>query len=328
MIIWYIKKGGNTSMLKQFSKKGLSLVFVSILILGVLAGCGNKTDNATNNASTSPSASMAASKAPVATATPAASSTTENISGTVTASGSTALQPLVAKAAELFMKDNSKVTINVTGGGSGVGVKNVHDGVSNIGNSDVEAAADLKDGLVDHIVTIAPFALIVNQDVTAADLTLQQAADIFMGKVTNWKDVGGKDEKIVVVHRPDSSGSKKLVKKIVLKNQEFTKEGLTQDTSKAVATTVGTTAGSIGYVDVPYLTPEYKVNALKIGGVAYSGDAIKSGTYPLFGTEHMYTKGEATGATKAFLDYMVSKAFTDNPEVLKLGFLSPDLLKK
>jgi phosphate transport system substrate-binding protein len=306
-------------MLKQMSKKGFSLVIVTILILGVLAGCGKNKDNPAG--STSPAASATA-----APTTPAPAK--EELTGTITASGSTALQPLVQKAAEYFMKDNAKLTIAVTGGGSGTGVKNVHDGVSNIGNSDVEAAADLKDGLVDHIVTIAPFALIVNQSVTVADLTLQQAADIFMGKVTNWKEVGGKDEKIVVIHRPDSSGSKKLVKKIVLNGQEFTKDGVTQDTSKAVATTVGTTSGAIGYVDVPYLTPEYKVTALKIGGVAYSADTIKAGTYKLFGMEHMYTKGEATGATKAFLDYMVSKTFTENPDVLKLGFLSPDLVKK
>jgi phosphate transport system substrate-binding protein len=306
-------------MLKQISKKGFSFAIIAILIVGVLAGCGKKTDNAADTSSSpSPAESTQSSTAPA----------TEEITGTITASGSTALQPLVAKAAEYFMQKHGKVTVNVTGGGSGTGVKNVHDGVSDIGNSDVEAAADLKEGLVDHIVTIAPFALIVNQNVGVEDLTLQQAADIFLGTTTNWKQVGGKDLKIVVVHRPESSGSRKLVKKIVLSNKDFTKEGVTQDTSKAVATTVGKTDGAIGYVDVPYLAPEYKVNALKIGGVAYSSDSIKAGTYPLYGMEHMYTKGEATGATKAFLDYIVSKEFLENPDVVKLGFLPADLLKK
>jgi phosphate transport system substrate-binding protein len=302
-------------MLKQISKKSFSLAIVAILIVGVLAGCGKKTDNATGS---SPAESMPASTAPAS----------GNLTGKITASGSTALQPLVAKAAEYFMGTNKDLTINVTGGGSGTGVKNVHDGVSDIGNSDVEAAAELKEGLVDHIVTIAPFALIVNQGVGVEDLTLKQAADIFLGTTTNWSQVGGKDLKIVVVHRPDSSGSRKLVKKIVLEGKDFTKEGITQDTSKAVATAVGTTAGAIGYVDVPYLAPEYKVNALKIGGVAYSSDAIKAGTYKLFGMEHMYTKGEATGATKAFLDYIISKEFSENPDVVKLGFLPADLLSK
>jgi phosphate transport system substrate-binding protein len=306
-------------MLKQISKKGFSFTIIAILILGVLAGCGKKTDDATgSSASASPSGSMQDSTAPAS----------GNLTGKITASGSTALQPLVAKAAAYFMDKNKDLTINVTGGGSGTGVKNVHDGVSDIGNSDVEAAAELKDGLVDHIVSIAPFALIVNQGVGVTDLTMQQAADIFLGTTTNWSQVGGKDLKIVVVHRPDSSGSRKLVKQIVLEGKDFTKEGVTQDSSKTVATAVGTTVGAIGYVDVPYLAPEYKVNALKIGGVAYSSDTIKDGTYKLFGMEHMYTKGEATGATKAFLDFMVSKEFSENPDVVKLGFLPADLLTK
>jgi phosphate transport system substrate-binding protein len=295
-------------MSKQFLAKGFSLTIVAILIMGVLAGCGKKTEDTTDPAGTT--------------------AAVDDLKGTITASGSTALQPLVAKAAEYFMAEHVNVTVQVNGGGSGTGVKNVHDGVSDIGNSDVEAAADLSDGLVDHIVTIAPFALIVNQGVGVEDLTLKQAADIFMGTTTNWSEVGGKDLKIVVVHRPDSSGSRKLVKKIVLADKDFTKEGVTQDTSKAVATVVGTTEGAIGYVDVPYLAPEYKVNALKIGGIAYSSTTIQDGSYPLFGMEHMYTKGEAADVTKAFLDYIVSKDFTDKADVLALGFLSPDLLKK
>ncbi|QGQ97585.1 phosphate ABC transporter substrate-binding protein [Paenibacillus psychroresistens] len=314
-------------MSKQFFRKGFSLAIVAILIVGVLAGCGKKTEDATDSTtSIAPSTEATTSAAP--TETEAANAGGEEITGTITASGSTALQPLVQRAAEYFMKDHDKLTINVTGGGSGTGVKNVHDGVSDIGNSDVEAAAELKDGLVDHIVTIAPFALIVNQGVGVEDLTLAQATDIFTGVTTNWSQVGGKDLKIVLVHRQESSGSRKLVKKIVLGDKDFTKEGLTQDSSKLVATTVGTTDGAIGYVDVPYLAPTYKVNALKIGGVAYSSDTIKDGTYPLFGLEHMYTKGEATGATKAFLEYMISKEFTEKEDVLALGFLSPDLLKK
>jgi phosphate transport system substrate-binding protein len=310
-------------MAKQFFTRGFSLAIVAILIVGVLAGCGTKTEDATNS-----TASAAPSTEATAAATETANAGGEEISGTITASGSTALQPLVQRAAEYFQKDHDAVTVNVTGGGSGTGVKNVHDGVSDIGNSDVEAAPELKDGLVDHIVTIAPFALIVNQGVGVDNLTLAQAADIFSGVTTNWSQVGGKDLKIVLVHRQESSGSRKLVQKIVMGDKVFSKDGLTQESSKLVATTVGTTAGAIGYADVPYLAPTYKVNALKIGGVAYSSDTIKDGTYPLFGTEHMYTKGEATGATKAFLDYMVSNDFTQKEDVLALGFLSPDLLKK
>lgn len=299
-------------MLMQLSKKGFSMAMVMVLSVGVLSACGTQPkapsagDNKTGGSTPAP-----------ATAT---------IEGTVTASGSSALLPLVKAAADEFMKKNAKVTVNPTAGGSGTGLKNVADGTSDIGNSDIEAGPEYKDkNLVDHVVAIAPFALIVNKNVKVENLTKQQAADIFQGKITDWKDVGGEPGKIVVVHRPDSSGSRALVKQIVLNNQEFTKDGVTQESSGAVATTVGQTANSIGYVDTPYLNDSIK--ALKFEGVAFSKDSIKSGKYPLYGVEHMYTKGEAKGATKAFLDYIMSPEFQDK-KVEELKFLPANLLKK
>ncbi|MCS7463030.1 phosphate ABC transporter substrate-binding protein [Paenibacillus doosanensis] len=303
-------------MLKHFSKKGFSFALIAILLMGVLAACGTKPAAPETNAQTN-GAQPAGEKKPE----PAA-----ELTGTVTASGSSALLPLVKQASTEFMEKNPKVTVNVTAGGSGTGLKNVADGTSDIGNSDVAAGDEYKDkGLVDHVVAIAPFALIVNKDVAVDNLTKAQAADIFMGKITNWKEVGGKDEKIVVVHRPESSGSRTLVKQIVLDNKEFTKDGVTQESSGAVATTVGSTAGSIGYVDTPYLNDTIK--ALKFEGVAFSKDTIKEGKYPLYGIEHMYTKGEAKGAVKAFIDYISSSDF-QGKKVEELKFLPADLLKK
>jgi phosphate transport system substrate-binding protein len=306
-------------MSKFISKKGIIFAITAILLMGIVAGCAN-TDNK-NASSASPNASAPASTAP---ATPAAG---EAITGTVTASGSSALLPLVKQAATEFMDKNPKVTINVTAGGSGVGVKNVADGTSDIGNSDVEPAAEFKDkGLVDHQVAIAPFALVVNKDVNVDNVTKAQAADIFMGKITNWKDIpGGKDAKITVVHRPDSSGSRKLVQTIILEGKDFTKLGLTQESTGAVKTTVAGTTSTIGYIDTPYIDATLK--ALKIDGVAYSEENIKNGSYKLYGVEHMYTKGEAKGATKAFIDYITSKEF-QGKQVKELKFLPADLLKK
>ncbi|MFE5318882.1 phosphate ABC transporter substrate-binding protein [Paenibacillus sp. NPDC056579] len=299
-------------MFKHFSKKGFNFAVISILLAGALSACGTKADTQT----------PANGAQPAATPPPAAA----ELTGTVTASGSSALLPLVKQASTEFMEKNPKVTVNVTAGGSGTGLKNVADGTSDIGNSDVEAGPEYKDkGLVENVVAIAPFALIVNKDVNVDNLTKAQAADIFMGKITNWKDVGGKDAKIVVVHRPDSSGSRALVKKIVLDDKEFTKDGVTQESSGAVATTVGSTAGSIGYVDTPYLNDTIK--ALKFEGVAFSKDTIKEGKYPLYGVERMYTKGEAKGAVKAFIDYIKSSDF-QSKRVEELKFLPADLLKK
>ncbi|MCY9669034.1 phosphate ABC transporter substrate-binding protein [Paenibacillus alginolyticus] len=302
-------------MFKFMSKKGITFTLSAVLMMGSLVGCGAKTDTK-NAASATPAASAAASAAPTKT----------ELSGTVTASGSSALLPLVKQAATEFMEKNPKVTINVTAGGSGTGIKNVADGTSDIGNSDVEPAAEYKDkDLKDHVVAIAPFALIVNKDVKVDNLTKQQAADIYMGKVTNWKEVGGNDAKIVLVHRPDSSGSRTLVKQIILDGKEFTKDGITQENSGAMKTAVAGQSGSIGYVDTPYI--DDTVKALKIDSVAFSEDNIKNGTYKLFGVEHMYTKGEAKDPAKAFIAYISSKEF-QGKQVRDLKFLPADLLKK
>lgn len=293
-------------MKKSSMKHMLTLVLIMAVCAVVAVGCGSKSDNG------------------------AASGSNDNkgeaLSGTVTASGSSALLPLVKQAKTEFEEKNADVTINATAGGSGTGLKNVADGTSDIGNSDVEAGDEFKDkNLVDHIVAIAPFALIVNKDVTVDSLTKQQAADIFTGKITNWKEVGGADQPITIIHRPDSSGSRKLVKKIVLDGAEFTKEGVQQESSGSLKTAVESTAGAIGYVDIAYV--DDKVKALKFEGVEYKEEAIKDGTYPLYGIEHMYTKGEPTGAVKAFIDYIMSDDFQNN-RVRELKFLPAATLNK
>ncbi|WP_018132163.1 phosphate ABC transporter substrate-binding protein [Effusibacillus pohliae] len=295
-------------MFHPMSKKAFSLAMVATLSLGVLAGCG--------------SAGTQKETQPGGGAAPA----NDQLSGTVTASGSTALQPLVQQAAKEFMEKHPNVQIQVSGGGSGTGLKNVAEGTSDIGNSDVKAGDEFKDkNLKEHIVAIAPFALIVNKDVNVDNLTKQQAADILTGKITNWKEVGGKDQKIVVVTRPDSSGSRKLVKQIVLDGKDITKDAVVQESSGAMVTAVSTTAGAIGYVDTAYVKDGVK--ALKFDGVEYSKENIKNGKYKLYGEERMYTKGEPKGAVKAFLDYILSDEF-QNKRVEELKFLPASLLKQ
>jgi phosphate transport system substrate-binding protein len=304
-------------MFKSVTKKGITLAMASVLLVGVVAGCGSKGTGSTTSpaATTTPAA---------ATATPAA--TTATVEGTVTASGSSALLPLVKEAAKLFMDANAKVTVNPTAGGSGAGLKNVADGTSNIGNSDVEAgkAYDGK-GLVDHVVAIAPFVLIVSKDVTVDSLTKQQATDIFTGKITNWKQVGGNDQKISIIQRAEGSGSRTLVQNLVLGGAVFTKDGVVTDASGSMKTAVAQGQGAIGYIDVPYVDGTLK--ALKFDGVAYTKEGIKDGSYKLFGIEHMYTKGEPTGAVKAFLDYIMSADF-QGTKVEALKFLPANFLSK
>lgn len=225
--------------------------------------------------------------------------------GTVTASGSSALLPIVKQAATEFMDKNKDVTIQVAGGGSGTGLQQVQDGIVNIGDSDVFAADG--SGLVDHQVAIEPFLFIVNSDVLVANLTHDQIVGILSGKITNWKEVGGKNEKITVIMRQASSGTRMTIQSLVMKNEQFTTNAIVQDSAGAVRTTVVRTPGSIGYVDLAYVSP--MTRTVKYDGVAPTIENVKNGSYKLISIGHMYTKGEATGAVKDFINYITNKDF-------------------
>lgn len=248
------------------------------------------------------------------------------IQGTVTASGSTALLPLLKPGQEEFQKKYDKVTVNIAGGGSFTGQNQVAAGSVNIGNSDVALQDNLKDkGLVEYKLVGIPFVFIVNQDVTVDNLSQQQYTDIMTGKVTNWKDVGGKDEKITLIHRAKSSGSRATIAEVVLKNANFTDNAVIQDSNGAVRSAIASTPGSIGYVDAAYV--DQSVKGLAYNGVKYSIENVVNGTYPVYTFGRMFTKGEATGAVKSFIDYVTGKEFQET-YAEKNGFVPITKLKQ
>lgn len=249
-----------------------------------------------------------------------------SIEGKVSASGSTALLPLLKPAQEAFQNKNAKATVNIAGGGSFTGMNQVAEGSVQIGNSDVDLPAEYKDkGLVDHKVVVETFVFITNKDSKITNLTMQQVQDIMTGKTTNWKDVGGADQAITLIHRAKSSGSRATVSETVLKGAAFTDNAVIQDSNGAVLKAIASTPGSIGYVDAPYANDT--VSVLALDGVAYTPQAVIDGKYPVYSYGHMYTKGEAQGATKAFIDYVMSDEF-QNSEVEKLGFIPINKMKK
>ena len=289
--------------MKLLSKKRV-LAITLILGLAAMAGCGGEKTPTKGQEKTSPA----------------------KVTGKVTASGSTALLPLLKAGQEEFYKLNDKVTINISGGGSFTGQKQVASGAVNIGNSDVEVAPDLKDkGLLEHKLVGIPFVFIVNKDVTVDNLTKQQYVDILTGKITNWQEVGGKDQKITLIHRAKSSGSRATIAKVVLHNGNFTDDAVIQDSNGAVRGAIATTPGAIGYVDAAYA--DSTVKALKFDGVAYSIQAVVDGKYPVFTFGRMFTKGEAKGAVKAFIDYVTSKDFQEK-FAEKNGFVPITKMKK
>jgi len=252
---------------------------------------------------------------------PAAGQKEAALSGKITAVGSTAMQPLVEEAARQFMAKNPNVQIAVQGGGSGTGLSQVSSGAADIGNSDI--FAEEKSGidaskLVDTKVCVVGMAAVVNPGVTLDGLTKKQLIDIFTGKVTSWKEVGGPDQKIVVINRATGSGTRATFKAFALDGAEETAGGMEIDSSGQVKKTVSETPGAISYLALSYV--DNTVRALKIDGVEASEENIANGRYPVWAYQHMYTLGEPAGVKKAFLDYMLSPE-VQNTLVPAMGYI-------
>ncbi|MBE3594104.1 MAG: phosphate ABC transporter substrate-binding protein PstS family protein [Candidatus Carbobacillus altaicus] len=246
------------------------------------------------------------------------------LSGKITAGGATAMQPLVEQAAKIFMDKNPGVSISVQGGGSGTGLSQVAAGAFDIGNSDIFAEEKLKPeqykNLVDHQIAVVGMAAVANPNVGVDNVTKQQLIDIFTGKITNWKELGGKDVKIQLVNRPSSSGTRATFKKYALDGAEEA-SGIEEDSSGTVRKIVAETPGAIGYLAFSYL--DGSVKALKIDGVAPTKENVVTNRYKVWAYEHSYTKGEPTGVVAAFIDFMMNDPAVQGPGgvVEKAGYI-------
>lgn len=250
-------------------------------------------------------------------------------SGKITVSGSSALLPLAKDAAKKFKAKNDQVSITLNAGGSGTGLKQVSEGSVDIGNSDVFAKEKLPEAkaaeLVDYKVAVTVMAPVVSKEIgtNVKSLTKAQLQDIFTGKVTNWKDVGGLDEAVVLITRPSTSGTRALFTKYALDGkEELSNKSMETDDSGTLVQTVSQTKGAIGYVALSYLMNNNIVTPLAIDGVEPTLDNVYNGKYPVWGYEHMYTKGEAAGAVKAFIDFIMSKDYSADIEKQGYGVAS------
>lgn len=289
--------------MNMLKKLGLPMVFAASMVVMAACGGGASTNKTTDTAKNNNNAKTE-QKA--------------NLSGSLVLSGSTALQPLASAAAEQFMGKNPKVSVQVNGGGSGTGLSQVSQGAVQIGNSDIFAEEKNISGLTDNKVAVVGMAAAVNPKVGIKDIKKADLIKVFTGKITNWKELGGPDQKIVLVNRSESSGTRAVFDKFAL-DGATPAEGITEDASNIVLKDIAQTPGAIGYLALSYLTDK-TVTALSIDGVAATPENIQSGKYAVWGYEHMYTKGAPTDVEKAFLDYMMSSD-VQNTILPKQGYL-------
>lgn len=221
----------------------------------------------------------------------------------IAVAGSTALLPLVKDAAGAYQDQHKNVQISVSGGGSATGINQVAAKAVDIGDSDILAVGHPE--LQDHRVAVVGFAIVTHPSAGVKSLSKQQLRDIFSGKVTNWRQVGGPDLKIVVVNRPRSSGTRAVFAKTIMGDTPISESGLTEDATGTAVSVVKQTPGAISYVALSGLgAGGGAVNVVPVDGVAPAPQTIQTGKYPIWSYEHMYTNGPAQGEVAKFIDYV------------------------
>jgi len=232
----------------------------------------------------------------------------ETTSGELQLAGSSTVQPLAQSLAEVYMEQTPDVKIDVQGGGSSVGVKSAAEGTTPIGmasralkDSEMEEYPDL----IAHTIARDGIALVVHPDVPVDGLSLDEARQIFGGEITNWSEVGGPDENIIVVSREEGSGTRGAFEDMVMGDEALIVDtALLQPSNGAVKTTVASTPLSVGYISFGYL--DDSVKPLAIDGVGPTVANAQNDTYPVVRPLNMVTKGEPTGLAKAFIDFIMT----------------------
>lgn len=286
------------------------LVAVLVSAVMILSACAP--------AAPAPEAPAANVEAPteVAPAAEAEAPAAESLSGTLTLAGSTTVQPLAEKAGEAFMDVNPDVTIEVQGGGSSVGITAAADGTADIGNISREVKKEeLEANPEFQVFTVAKdgIAIVVNPDVKLENLTKEQVRDIFSGKITNFKEVGGPDAPITVASREEGSGTRGAFQELVMQHKdasgnkvedEIVATAILQNSNGALRTTIAETPNSIAYLSFGYL--DDSIVTVNIEGIEATVENVLNSTYPISRPLNMITNGDPNPLAKAFIDFLFS----------------------
>jgi len=238
--------------------------------------------------------------------------------------GSTTVLPIAQGALEAFTKKNPGVQISLSGGGSGEGIKGLLDNTLNIANSSREikkeeiALAETK-GIkpVAHVVAYDAVIPVVNPKNKVSNLSTDQLSQIYQGKITNWKEVGGEDLKIVVISRDSSSGTFETWDHFVMKKAKVAPTAQMLASNGALVTAVSKNRYAIAYLGMGYINKSVK--PLQVNGIIASAKTALSKEYPISRELYMYTNGEPTGDVAKFLAFV--KSAEGQKIVAKEGFV-------
>ena len=230
--------------------------------------------------------------------------------GNLVIKGSTTVLPIAQKVAEAYMKENPDVEISISGGGSGNGIKALIDGTTDIADSsrfikDKEVALAVEKGRypVPFAVAYDCIVPVVHPSNSMKNITLAQLKDVYMGKIKNWKEIGGPDLKIVVVSRDTSSGTYEVWEKKVMNKERVYPGALLQASNGAVVQAVSKNKNAIGYIGIGYINKSIK--ALTTNGIIGSAQTTLDGTYPISRALYMFTQGWPKGDTLNFINYVL-----------------------
>lgn len=299
--------------MKTIIVKTFALMTVLALLL---TGCATTTTTQPTAAPTQEATAAPAQDAPAAPAEDTPAAPANDLSGEIMITGSTSAEPLVTVLSDLFMEAHPNVSIAVQGNGSSAGIKAAADGTAQLGMSSRNLKDEEKDGLTPTTICMDGIAVIVNLENSVKALTKDQIAAIFKGEITNWKDVGGADEEILIISREAGSGTRSAFEEIVglLAKDENGNEvtlvdksrALIADSTNAVSTTVAGKANAIGYISLGSYD-ETLVHAIDVDEVACSQENVLNGTYAIARPFVLVAGPGTEQIANAFLDYVMSE---------------------
>ena len=284
--------------------KKLLSVLLAVFMIVTLSACSNNTAEVNDNNTQ-------------------ANQPTETLSGSISLSGSTSMEKVCEALAETFMEENKDVTVTVEYTGSSAGIESVTNNMCDIGN----ASRNLKDsekekGVVENIIAIDGIAVVVNPSTEVSNVTKDELIKIYTGEIKNWKELGGKDENIVVLGREAGSGTRSAFEEL-LGIEDMCVYAGEIDSTGGVKAKVASTEGTIGYVSLDVV--DETIKALSLDGVEATEANIKAGSYLLSRPFVMATKGEISAQNelvKAWFDYINSEK---GQEVIKsVGLILPN----